>query len=91
MIKKQSSDKSIEINVPDEPSYTPPRVRRSTRSTKGIPPTRYGSVTSHKVNLTSKFGKLLNTIAKKVDTIHDHIFDWYFLLLYILCHPLLYP
>ena len=63
--EKQSSDKSIEINVPDEPSYTPPKVRRSTRSTKGIPPTRYGPVISHKVNGPSKFVRLLNTIAKK--------------------------
>ena len=47
--------KSIAEVVFDEPSYTPPKVRRSTMSTKGIPPTRYGSVTSHKVNVTSKF------------------------------------
>ena len=75
MMKSSQSNKSIEVDVPDEPSYTPPKVRRSTRSTKGILSTRYGSVTSHKVNVTSKFGRVLNSIAKKVDTIHDHIFD----------------
>ena len=40
--KKQSSEKSIEIDIPNEPSYIPPQVRRSTRFTKGIPPIRYG-------------------------------------------------
>ena len=55
--EKQSSDKSIEIDVPNEPSYIPPQVRRSTRSTKGIPPTRYGSFTSHQVNVHDEPGR----------------------------------
>ena len=71
----QSSDISSDHVEPSEPGLSPVRLRRSSRSTKGIPPTRYGSVTSHKVNVTSKFGRLLNSIAKEVDTIHDHIFD----------------
>ena len=79
--KVQSTEKSIvETEVPVEPSESskpiesPPKVRRSTRITKGIPPTRYGSVTSHKVNVNSKIGKLLNSISKKIDVIHGHIF-----------------
>ena len=70
--------KSIEHVVPSEhveTSHSPPKVRRSTSSTKGIPPTRYGSVTCHKVNVSSKIGKWLNSISKKIDVIHDHIFD----------------
>ena len=76
--KMQSIEKSIEAEVlsePSEPIESPPKVRRSTRTTKGIPPTRYGSVTSHKVNVNSKIGKLLNSISKKIDVIHGHIFD----------------
>ena len=79
--KVQSIEKSIVNEVPVEPSKSskpiesPPKVRRSTRTTKGIPPTRYGSVTSHKVNVNSKIGKLLNSISKKIDVIHGHIFD----------------
>ena len=79
--KVQSIDKSIVNEVPVEPSEfskpieSPPKVRRSTRTTKGIPPTRYGSVTSHKVNVNSKIGKLLNSISKKIDVMHGHIFD----------------
>ena len=68
---------SIEHIVPNGPveiSHSPLKVRRSTRSTKGISPTRYGSVTSHKVNVTAKLGKWLNSILKKIDVIHDHIF-----------------
>ena len=48
--KLQSREKTIEPNEPSEPVeiiHSPPKVRRSTRSTKGIPHTRYGSVTSH--------------------------------------------
>ena len=55
--KKQSNKKSIEHVVPSEPvkpSHPPLKVKRSTRSTKGIPPARHGSVTSHKVDVTSK-------------------------------------
>ena len=76
--KVQSIEKSIETEVPSEPSESiesPPKVRRSTRKTKGIPPTRYGSVTSHKVNVNRKIGKLLNSISKKIDVIHGQIFD----------------
>ena len=64
-----------ELVEPSEPSHSPVKLRRSTRSTKGIPPTRYGSVTSHKMDVPSKFGKWLSSISKKIDTIHDHIFD----------------
>ena len=60
---------------PSEPSPSPVKLRRSTRFTKGISPTRYGSVTSHKVGVPSEFGKWLSSISKKIDTIHDHIFD----------------
>ena len=60
---------------PSEPSPSPVQLRRSTRSTKGIPPTRYGSVTSHKVGVSSKFGKWLSSISKKVESIYDHMFD----------------
>ena len=60
---------------PSKPSPSPVKFRRSTRSTKGIAPTRYGSVTSHKVGVPSKFRKWLSSISKKIDTIHDHIFD----------------
>ena len=68
------SDKIPDID-PNEPSPSPVKLRRSTRSTKGIPPTRYGSVSSHMVNVPSKFGKLLNSISRKVDIIADHLFD----------------
>ena len=50
--KVQSIEKSIVTEVPVEPSESskpiesPPQVR-SARSNKGIPPTRYGSITSH--------------------------------------------
>ena len=54
------------LNVePSEPSPSPVKLRRSIRSTKGIPPTRYGSVTSHRVGVPSKFGKWLSSISKK--------------------------
>ena len=74
--KLQSCKNSIEHIVPSEPveiSHSPPKVRRSTRSTKGIPPTRYGSVTSHKVNVN--LGKWMNSISKKINDIYDHVFD----------------
>ena len=67
--KVQSTEKSIVIELPVEPSESskpiesPPKVRRSTRSTKGIPPTRYGSVTSHRVNASKRLGRLLNSIS----------------------------
>ena len=54
---------------------SPVQVRRSTRSTKGIPPIRYWSVTSHRVGVPTKFGKWLSSISKKVDSIYDHMFD----------------
>ena len=47
----QSSENSIDHVEPSVPSPSPVKVRRSTRSTKGIPPNRYGSVTSHQVNV----------------------------------------
>ena len=56
---------NVESIEPSEPSPSPVKVRRSTRSTKGIPSTRYGSVTSHRVNVPSKFGKWLSSISKK--------------------------
>ena len=43
-------------------THSPPEVRRSTRSTKGIPSTRYGPVTSHMVNISTKFGKWLKSM-----------------------------
>ena len=49
---------------PSEPSPSPVKLRRSTRSTKGTLPTRYGSVTSYKVGVSSKLGKWLNSISK---------------------------
>ena len=60
---------------PSEPDTSPIQVRRSTRSTKGKPPLRYGSIVSHSAKVHSKFGKWLSTISKKVDTIYDHMFD----------------
>ena len=63
--KEQSSEKSIVNIVPSEPaktSHSPFEVRRSTRSTKGIPPKRYGSVTPNKVNVSSILGKWMNSI-----------------------------
>ena len=60
---------------PSEPCPSCVKLRRCTRSTKGIPPTRYGSVTSHKVGVPSKFGKWLSSISRKVDSIYDHMFD----------------
>ena len=61
-------------NKPSEPHTFPIQVRRSTRSTKGKPPLRYGSIVSHGVKAHSKFGKWLNSISKKVDSIYDHMF-----------------
>ena len=84
--KMQSREKSIEHVVPGEAvetSHSPLKVRWSTRSTKGIPPTRYGSVTSHKVNVRTNLGKWMSSISKKIDDICDHVFDHYSLLLYI--------
>ena len=72
--KMQSGEKTIDSKEPSEP-VSSPKVRRSTRSIKGIPPTRYGSVTSHRVNVNTKLGKWLNSISKKIDVIHGHIFD----------------
>ena len=40
-----------EVSEPSEPSPPPIQVRRSTRSTRGMPPTRYGSVISHQVTV----------------------------------------
>ena len=45
-----------DANGLDEPGTSPIQVRRSTRSTKGKPPNRYGSVVSHRVSAHSKFG-----------------------------------
>ena len=64
-----------EANKPSEPDTSPIQVRRSTRSTKGKPPLRYGSIVSHGVKAHSKFGKWLNSISEKVDSIYDHMFD----------------
>ena len=64
-----------EANKLDEPSTSPIQVRRSTRSTKGKPPNRYGSIVSHRVGTHSKLGKWLNSISKKIDSIHDYVFD----------------
>ena len=64
-----------EANELSEPNTLPIQVRRSTRATKGKPPLRYGSVVSYGVGDHSKFGKWLNSISKKVDSIYDHMFD----------------
>ena len=50
----QSSDISTNHVEPSEASPSPVRLRRSTRSTKGIPPTRYWSIVSHMVNVSVK-------------------------------------
>ena len=65
----------VEPIKPSEPSPSPVKLMRSTRSTKGIPPTRYGSVTFHKVGVPSKFRKWLNFISRKIDSIYDHMSD----------------
>ena len=76
--KVQLLKDSIEYVVPSEPveiSHSPPKVRRSTRSTKGTSPTRYGSITSHKVNVSSNLRKWMNSISKNIHDINDHVFD----------------
>ena len=78
--KVQSTEKSIVNEVPVEPSESSkpiesPKVRRSARSNKGIPPTRYGSITSHKVSATRKLGTWLGSMSKKIDMLYDHVFD----------------
>ena len=50
-------------NKPSEPSPSPVQVRRSTRSTRGMPPTRYGSVVSHQV-------KFLDEPCRKVEFVY---------------------
>ena len=69
------SSAKAEVCEFSEPSPPPIQVRRSTRSTKGKPPIRYGSVVSHREGFQSKFGKWLSSISKKVDSIYDHMFD----------------
>ena len=73
----QSNGKSIEHVVPSEhveTSHSPPKVRRSTKS-QSIPPTKYGLVTSHKVNVRTNLGRWVDSISKKIDDIYDHVFD----------------
>ena len=82
--EKQSCENSIENVVADEPSYTPPKVRRSTRSTKGIPPNRYGSITSLKVSVNANLQKWMNSISKKLITYMTNLID------IIHCYSLLY-
>ena len=52
--------------IPDietsEPNPSPVQVRKSTRSTRGIPPTRYGSVVSHQVNVHEVPGRRVEFI-----------------------------
>ena len=85
--KVQSNEKSIKHVVPSESietSHSSPKVRRSTRVTKGIPPTRYGSVISNKVNVSADLEKCMSSISKKIDDIYDK-FDWYYsLILFII-------
>ena len=64
-----------ELSDLSESSPSPIQVRRSTRTTKGKPPIRYGSVVSHRVDSQSKFGKWLISISKKVDSIYNHMFE----------------
>ena len=66
-----------ELVEPSETSPSPVKLKRSTRSTNGIPPTRYGSGTFHMVGVPSKFGEWLSSISKEVDSIYDHMFDWH--------------
>ena len=56
------SDK-VESVEPGEPSPSPVQVRRSIRSTRGMPPTRYRSVVSHQVNV-------LNEPDRKIELIY---------------------
>ena len=65
----------VEANELSEPGTSPIQVRRSIRSTKGKPPNRYGSIVSQRVSNHSRFGKWLNAISRKVDSIYDHLFD----------------
>ena len=58
----QSSDISNNDIEPSEPSPSPVRLRRSTRSTKGIPPTRYGSGTFHQVSVHDVPGRKVEFI-----------------------------
>ena len=75
--KIQSNEEFIvENEVSSEPIVSPSKVRRSARSNKDIPPTRCGSITSHRVNATKKFGNWLSSISKKIDILYDHVFDW---------------
>ena len=79
--KVQSIEKSIVNEVPVEPSESskpiesPPKVRRSTRSNKGIPPTGYGSITPHRVSTTKKLGTWFSSMSKKIDMSYNHVFD----------------
>ena len=57
-----------EANELDEPGTSPIQVRRSTRSTRGKPPNRFGSIVSHRGSVHSKLGKWLNSISKKIDS-----------------------
>ena len=65
----------VEPSESSKPIESPPKVRRSARSNKGIPPTRYGSITSHKVSATKKLGTWLSSMSKKIDMLYDHVFD----------------
>ena len=47
---------------PSEHSPSPVQVRRSTRSTRGMPPTRYGSVVSHQVNVLDEPGRKIEFV-----------------------------
>ena len=78
--EKQSCESYIENVVPGEPSPTLPKVRRSTRSTKDIPPTRYGSIASHKVSVNADIQKWMNSISKKMVTYMTN------LILFIIIH-----
>ena len=76
--KKLSSQKNIDSIEPSEPvetTHSTPKVRRSSRYTRGIPPTRYRLVVSNRVNVSTKFGKWLKSISNKSDDIYDHVFD----------------
>ena len=66
----QSSDISTNHVEPSKPYPSPVSLRRSTRSTKGIPPTSYGSIVSHMVNVSVK----KNVRLIRID-MYDYIFD----------------
>ena len=71
----QSSDISSNDIEPSVPSPSPVRLKRSTRSTKGIPPTRYGSVTSQQMSVHDVPGKKSGIYLLCIDLLMTYVFD----------------